>query len=510
MPIPWLKGCTLLLALPLCFVSCSTAGDSLSIDLQRAYGKRVALAKNARSNRVKDQQYKDGDVLLVDMSGHNAVLEVREREAIVQPSCTMESLVKATLPKGLIPKVVCEFKKITAAGAVSGAGLESSSHRCGQFNDVCTYFNVMLGNGTAVRVDKGAHELFDAIPGAYGSLGLLTEIGVELEPATSHIKLKVKWYSDLDQGLGALVAACGGPKPPAFIEALQLPSKAGQEGLALITGDWCDEEAHAASQRKWRERSYGLWYYEMIQSMSREEGAELGLEVTIPTTDYLFRHDACAYWMGRPMTPPQWSWQGLRSLTPSTAMLLLVTSRNIICRLLFRWLYSADRLYRMLHLASPKAVAEKMVVLDAYIPPEHISSVVGHLRSFPISTPLWLCPVRAPSKPQLLSPHGHVSPGHILVNVGCYGRVSDGEGERYMREAESWVAQVGGRKMLYSQNWYTKEDFWRLYDREGRYQGLRYRYAAEAFPDLYAKVCHQGWDESDTQGWHYRVCQAML
>ncbi|CAN0092528.1 unnamed protein product [Heterosigma akashiwo] len=43
--------------------------------------------------------------------------------------------------------------------------------------------------------------------------------------------------------------------------------------------------------------------------------------------------------------------------------------------------------------------------------------------------------------------------------------------------------------MLYSQNFYSEEEFWNIYDKEA-YRSLRERYGAEGrFPDVYTKTC---------------------
>lgn len=46
---------------------------------------------------------------------------------------TMEELVKCTLRYKLIPKVVADFRCISVGGAISGASLESTSHKYGLF-----------------------------------------------------------------------------------------------------------------------------------------------------------------------------------------------------------------------------------------------------------------------------------------------------------------------------------------------------------------------------------------
>jgi len=49
------------------------------------------------------------------------------------------------------------------------------------------------------------------------------------------------------------------------------------------------------------------------------------------------------------------------------------------------------------------------------------------------------------------------------------------------------VAELGGWKSLYSDSYYTEEEFWRTFDHTA-YSALKARYdPAGALPDLYAK-----------------------
>lgn len=62
--------------------------------------------------------------------------------------------------------------------------------------------------------------------------------------------------------------------------------------------------------------------------------------------------------------------------------------------------------------------------MDVYMPIDSAASLIHRVsNSVPISTPLWLCPVKGSEQRQPLSPHGH-SPG-LFCNVGIYGRVCD-------------------------------------------------------------------------------------
>src|SRR5215217_8075499 len=69
----------------------------------------------------------------VDVRQLNQVLSVdpERRVAHVEGMATYESIVRETLKHGLVPAVVPQLKTITAGGAVSGLGIESSSFRFG-------------------------------------------------------------------------------------------------------------------------------------------------------------------------------------------------------------------------------------------------------------------------------------------------------------------------------------------------------------------------------------------
>src|SRR5207248_4707989 len=69
--------------------------------------------------------------LPIYISNFNDVLEVNTEDmyALVEPSVSMDRLVKATLEYGLLPPVVMEFPGITAGGAVNGAKIGRASCR---------------------------------------------------------------------------------------------------------------------------------------------------------------------------------------------------------------------------------------------------------------------------------------------------------------------------------------------------------------------------------------------
>jgi hypothetical protein len=75
-------------------------------------------------------------------------------------------------------------------------------------------------------------------------------------------------------------------------------------------------------------------------------------------------------------------------------------------------------------------------------------------QSIPLSTPIWLCPVRSAQSlgpAQLLSPHTSAIPvgsEDMLVDVGIYGRVPDNRAGHYTRLLDRWGLDNMAKKMV--------------------------------------------------------------
>ena len=111
--------------------------------------------------------------------------------------------------------------------------------------------------------------------------------------------------------------------------------------------------------------------------------------------------------------------------------------------------------------------------------------------------PLWICPVRVihklhPTNACFGFPWKASPLGSLMFNVGLYGAPNGGtkpyDPVLLNRKIETFVSNKGGRKMLYAQNFYTRDEFWLLFDKEA-YTRARETYHAEAiFPDVVDKL----------------------
>ncbi|KAK2754752.1 hypothetical protein FQN53_008898, partial [Emmonsiellopsis sp. PD_33] len=129
---------------------------------------------------------------LVDTSRLNRILHVDKhaRTALVEPKVSMDQLVAATLPHGLIPPVVMEFPGITVGGAFAGLAGESSSFRWGLFDATVRWVEVVLGDGEVVGASAEERpDLFYGMVGAMGSVGVVTALEVRLVQARRFVEV---------------------------------------------------------------------------------------------------------------------------------------------------------------------------------------------------------------------------------------------------------------------------------------------------------------------------------
>ncbi|KAK3076274.1 hypothetical protein LTS18_013450, partial [Coniosporium uncinatum] len=72
------------------------------------------------------------------------------------------------------------------------------------------------------------------------------------------------------------------------------------------------------------------------------------------------------------------------------------------------------------------------------------------------------------------------------------------------RRIEDKLTELGGFKWLYSQTFYSEQQFWQLYDRPA-YEALRTKYGATGLPDAWTKVkTDEDGEERVAQSWKSR------
>ena len=406
-------------------------------------GEPVRLAKRT-TNLFRARAATEAPGL--DVSGLNGVIEVNPgtRTAEVQGMCTYEDLVDATLPHGLIPLVVPQLRTITLGGAVTGLGIESTSFRSGLPHESVLEMDVFTGAGEVVTTRPG-EDLFDTFPNSYGSLGYATRLRIELEEVPSHVALRHVRFDDA--GLLAKAVA-------EIVETREFEGQRvdGLDGVAFEPGEyyltlatWTGGLAARSARTSTTVSDYTRQqiYYRSIQERETD---------LLTIYDYLWRWDTDWFWCSGAFGAQH---KVLRRLWPR------------------RWRRS-DVYMRMLGLDRRFGIADRLdrragrpqrerVIQDVEVPVDRLPEFLEWFDEEIGMRPVWLCPLIArrdwPTYP--------LEPGLTYVNAGFWGTVHVGPDAPQAprnRAIEIKVHELDGHKSLYSEAFYDRDTFDRLYD----------------------------------------------
>lgn len=126
------------------------------------------------------------------------------------------------------------------------------------------------------------------------------------------------------------------------------------------------------------------------------------------------------------------------------------------------------------------------VVQDIEVPIERsVEFLDWFLANVPIE-PIWLCPLRLRGEGWPLYP---IRPQQTYVNVGFWSTVPVGSTEgQTNRRIERKVSELHGHKSLYSDSYYSPDEFGELYGGD-TYRVVKKRYDPDSrLLDLYAKA----------------------
>lgn len=153
-----------------------------------------------------------------------------------------------------------------------------------------------------------------------------------------------------------------------------------------------------------------------------------------------------------------------------------------------------ERMYKALH---HSGMSQRFIVQDVAIPLSCLAQFLDWVdKEFGIF-PSWICPLRSDSTAIFQKGTGKQGPDIPFCNIGIWGPCSD---KRYLngkdwfarfiadnRMLEQKVCELGGLKCLYAHQYFTKEEFWDIFDKN-QYDKLRQKWHAEGIPDVYEKV----------------------
>ncbi len=445
-----------------------------------ATGPHCLAGATTASNTTRNRAYKKSCAHL-DISHLKRIVEVdvKRQTAFVEPRISMYELSCSLLKYNLMPKVVPEFKGITVGGAINGCAGESNSHLDGLFHDTCLEYEVLLSTGERVVCSRdNSSDLFHALHGSYGSLGLVVGAKIALVPAMPFMRLCYHRFDSIPAALAYLqsrMSACHsiegiiyGPDDACIVEAKPV--------VAPL------KSMYHVSQRS------SQWFYHHAR------GCLNGHEETVPLLDYIFRHDKGAFWMGAYVLRPKILYAlfmegvlGWKDSPISLQSCAKLKDPGFLTRFVSAHVMQSQPLYRLLHLVEDW-VKERFVIQDFTLPQQGAYALLDHLVSSNPLFPLWVCPVKRAPQEQLFCPAALDCTDDICFNVGVYGMPHQKTCmTSLLCDLEQKVQEFGGRKWLYTNSEYSRLKFWDIYP-EQAYQQVREKYSAEHFMRIDDKV----------------------
>lgn len=399
-----------------------------------------------RSNLFRDRS--EGTKRRVDLSGfcHLLEIDIEKNWVDVEGLMTYEDLVTQTLSYGVMPAVVPQLKTITVGGAVAGVGIEATSHHYGLVHDTVLELDVLLPEGGVVHCtpDNEHHDLFVSFPNSYGTLGYALRLRLRTRPVKPFVEVRHVPHEGPDVFFRALESQC-------------------HEGADFIDGVVFGPHQQVLNVARFVDQAPWVSDYSFEQIYYR---SLLNKDVDYLTVqDYIWRWDTDWFWCSKnlyaqhPLVRRLFGRARLNSRTYTRIMRW--NARWGLTRRLARW----------------RGRYRESVIQDVDIPVARASEFLAFLLSEIRILPLWICPVRGPE------PHAQfllypLVPDSLYVNFGLWDVVERPvayEPAHFNRRVECEVIRLGGIKSLYSDCYFTPEEFAQSYGM-AHYQAVKAKY----------------------------------
>ncbi|KAI9826830.1 MAG: hypothetical protein M1832_005769 [Thelocarpon impressellum] len=437
----------------------------IAADMRGFYDRKEAFRiYHGSTNSTRQLRYQRRK--MIDTSQLTKVLRLdgEAKTALVEPNVPMDQLVQATLPSGLLPPVVMEFPGITVGGGYAGTAGESSSFKYGFFHGTVNWVEMVLANGDVVRASGTERaDLFHGAAGTCGTLGVTTLLEIRLIEARTFVELTYHPVSSVSESIERLEGAqedMGNDYVDGILFAL--------DRAVVMTGRLTNEVRPGVKIQRFS-RASDPWFYLHVERVTRSSVSPV--TEAIPLVDYLFRYDRGGFWVGR------------------YAYRYFLTPFNRVTRWALDYFMHTRVMYHALH---ESGLSQRYIIQDLALPRSTVEEFIKYVDRTIGCYPLWLCSLR-PREGDQLSLHPHSASGprglETLVNVGVWGPgpTTASEFVELNRALERKVRELSGMKWLYAHAYYTRDEFWSIYDQPW-YEALRAKYDAASLPNVYDKV----------------------
>jgi FAD/FMN-containing dehydrogenase len=424
----------------------------------RASAGEVRLQKNI--SHIFRDRYRPSSTRL-DVRAFNRVLDVDRAGGTVdvEGMTPYLTLADATFLHEMLPAVVPQLKFITVGGACSGLGIEASSFRYGLAHETVEELEVLLADGDViVCTPTNAHsDLFFGFPNSFGTLGYALRVKAKAIRATKYVEVTHVRYNDSGAFFGALEAWC----KRADVDFV--------DGVVFAAGEYYLNLARFVEAAPYAsDYTYMKIYYRSIRERERDY---------LSTLDYIWRWDTDWFWCSR-------------MLYAQHPIVRRILGRNRLNSKFYKKAIDwgpgvrLRRAWRGLVGHHHESIVQDVDVTIAKAPAflDFFQREIG-------LTPIWICPCKA-YDPRRSFPLFPTDREALYVNFGFWDSkftaTAFPEGH-FNRLIERKLAELGGIKSLYSDSYYTADEFWAIYNKPA-YDQLKAKYDPNSrLSDLYRK-----------------------
>jgi FAD/FMN-containing dehydrogenase len=420
---------------------------------------RVGLARET-SNLFRDRERRPTP--RINLKHFDRVLAVDPAAGTIEAEgmTTFVDLADAALARGTMPQVVPQLKSITLGGALAGVGIEATSFRYGLVHDTIASFEVLTGDGRVVTCSRGNEhrDLFYGFANAYGTLGYALKVTQRTRPVKPFVQIEHHRYRD-PAACFADVAHYAAQKDTDFLDGVVF-----EPGELYLTRGTFVETAPYTSDYTFEDI-----YYRSIRDRASD---------FLTVRDYLWRWDTDWFWCSKnvgaqnPILRRLYGRERLNSITYQKIMRW--NSRHGLTKAWSRF----------------RGVTPESVIQDVDIPIRRAAEFLEFFHPEVGILPVWICPIRAPPASERF-PLYPLKPDALYVNFGFWDVVRhpiERPPGYCNHKIERKVDALGGIKSLYSDSYFTPEEFWSIYDRDA-YRALKARYDPQGLlGDLYDKT----------------------
>jgi FAD/FMN-containing dehydrogenase len=318
--------------------------------------------------------------------------------------------------------------------------------------------DVLLPSGEVLHCtpENEHQDLFFGFPNSYGTLGYALRLRLRTLPVRPYVKVLHELHTVPGEFFGDIAARCC--NGVSFID-----------GVVFAARKQVISVASFVDHAPWlSDYSYKHIYYRSLLDKNVDY---------LRVQDYLWRWDTDWFWCSKnlgaqhPLVRRLLGKSRLNSRTYT--QLMRWNARWGLTRRLARW----------------RGVFTESVIQDVDIPVAAAADFLAFLLREVGIVPIWICPVRAlqPGRQFTLYP---MAPDSLYVNFGFWDVVQSTtahEPGHFNRRIEREVMRLGGIKSLYSDSYFTREEFAQAYGMQD-YRALKEKYDPQnRMLDLYEK-----------------------